>query len=128
MVEVKWGNPEKDIVIWTFTPPWTFDEFHIAQKQADIMTDSVNRYVDSIFLTTQYQKIPKNGVTHLRKIVATSHIHQRFTIVVGADIFTTILVNDIAELVPGFKDYLFFARTQSEALSILDNLRLHWQG
>ena len=123
MIDVNWNDSANNIVVWKFTAPWTFPEFYAAQKEVDAMIDTVEGYVDSIFLTSLEQKIPLYGLTHLRKIIAQQHKRHRYTVIVGARTFLSSLLKLISEYVPNFKSQLHFAASQADALSLLSKIR-----
>ncbi len=114
MIEIKWSQQASNTVVWTFTAPWTFEEFYDTKLRVDAMIDSVEGIVDSIFLTTPEQKLPPRAVTHLRNIVAQQHKRHRYIVVVGAKTFLSTLINVITKLVPNADLQFHFVCNQSK--------------
>ena len=104
MIAVEWSLEEPNVVIWKFTTPWTFNEFHAAKERVDAMIDGVEGLVDSIFLTTAEQRIPPSAVAHLRKIIEHQHKRHRYIVVVGAKSFLVTIIGIINQLFPNIED------------------------
>lgn len=123
MINVNWDNHDHNILVWKFITPWTFEEFFAAQKQANVMVDSVEGHVDSIFLTTTEQKLPVYGLSQVRKIITQQHPRHRYIVVVGANAFLAALLKVLTELVPNLRTNLYYVRSQDEAYTVIDKKR-----
>lgn len=119
MINVQWSKIEKNVIIWKFNPPWTFEDFDAARAESYAMIDSAEGNVDIIFLTSEAQYIPPGTIAYLRKNVIHHHPRHGYIVVVGAKTHLMTLLNCLTELVPGFANYLRFARTQTEAYVVI---------
>ena len=119
MIEVNWGNPEKNIVIWEFFSPWTWNEFYDAKKQVDVMIDAVSGVVDSIFLTTVDQKIPPNAIGNFQNIIGNRHERHDLIVLVGSKSFLSALLNVVVKWIPGASSQFRYVHSQEEAYNII---------
>lgn len=123
MVEVEWEPSTQNVMIWKFTAPWTFDEFQSAKDQVDAMIDRVEGYVDSIFLVSKGQAIPRNTVTQLRKLISEAHERHRYIVLVGVRVYLATLLKTLGELIPSFEPHLRVASTKAGAVLMIQKLR-----
>ncbi len=123
MVEVEWEPSTENVMIWKFTAPWTFDEFRSAKDQVDAMIDGVDGYVDSIFLVSNGQAVPRNTLPQLRKMISQAHERHRYIVLVGVRIYLATLLKILGELIPNFEPYLRVASTKAGAILIIQKLR-----
>lgn len=123
MIRTEWENPEKTFIIWKFTAPWMFGEFHAAEKQVNMMIDSVEGLVDSIFIPSSGQPIPANSLRHPQTLITHKHKRHGYIVIVGARVFVATLLNTLCELVPGMGIHLRVAKSQTEVQQILVSLR-----
>ena len=119
MIQVEWGNPEKTAVLWRFSYPWVWEEFYAAQREVDVMIDAVPGYVDSIFLTTAEQRIPKDAIMHFRNIVNQQHPRSNRIVVVRSKLHLTMLLNVILKLIPRARLQFHFVTSLDEAYALL---------
>ena len=123
MIEVGWDNTEKNIIIWTFSAPWTWDEFYDIQSKQHSMIDEVTGIVDSIFITSTEQNIPFSAFTHLREIMAKSHDRDGIFVVVGARPFLATLLNIVAQMLPNFTSRIILVGDKAEAYRLIAKVR-----
>lgn len=123
MIEIEWGNAEHNVIVWTFHAPWTFEELHAAKQKVDVLIDAVEGDVDGIFVTTHAQSIPPTAINNLLKIGSARHPRYRYTVMVRARSFLTVLLDVAGQLVPHFKTHLYHTKTLPEAYALLEKLR-----
>ncbi len=123
MIQVEWAANHENIVIWTFTAPWTFDEFHQAKNQVDTMINTVEGFVDSIFIPSKGQPIPYRSLSQLRNLIINRHERHRYIVIVGPRVFLVALLNVLTELIMGLDLHLRTAKTESQAHQIIEQLR-----
>lgn len=123
MITVHWATETTNIIKWTFTAPWTFDEFRAAQQQTNALIDGVEGYVDCLFITSAEQFIPLRAITNLRSIISIRHPRQRYAVFVGAKTYLVTLMTSLTELIPNFESYLRFVGTEAEAYTLIAKLR-----
>jgi hypothetical protein len=119
MIQVEWGNSEKTVVLWRFSYPWAWTEFYAAKAAVDAMIDSVSGMVDSIFLTSEEQRIPKDAIIHFRNIIGQQHPRSHRIVVVGAKPRLAMLVNVILSLIPKARDQFRYVTSLDEAYALL---------
>ncbi|MCL4250198.1 MAG: hypothetical protein KJ065_18765 [Anaerolineae bacterium] len=123
MIEVKWDNPEKNIVVWKFSSPWTWEEFFAAKNEVDTMIDGVDGIVDSIFLTSEAQSIPSNAIATFRNILAKRHPRHDSIVLVGAKDFLTKLLNLVIQFLPDARHQVYFVSLQTDAYHVIEQAR-----
>lgn len=123
MITVHWSSETTNVVIWTFTAPWTFEEFYKAKNHVDMMIDTVEGYVDSIFIPSKGQPIPHGSLTHLRNLIINRHERHRYLVIVGPRVFLVTLLNILTELIVGLDLHLRTAKTESQAYQIIEQQR-----
>lgn len=122
MINVKWDDTKPQIIIWEFTAPWDFDEFYTAQQHANLLIDTIDGAVDSIFLVAGSLSIPPAAVSHLRTIILHGHPRHRYAVIVGAKLLVPALMNVLAELIPGFTIQYRLADSRQDAYAVLEQL------
>jgi hypothetical protein len=120
MIQVQWANPEKTIVLWEFTSQWTWNDFFAAKKEVDVMIDSIEGIVDSIFLTSADQKIPSNAIANFRSIIAKRHHRHDLIVLVGSKKFLTSLLQTVINFMPGIHHQIHFVNSQVEAYNVIE--------
>ncbi len=85
-INVQWDNTEQNIVVITFTQPWTWHDFD--QAITDMIThfDSVNHPVDVIFDIRKGGFPPPDAITHFKKAAEIQHLNGRRLIYVAPNI------------------------------------------
>lgn len=124
MIDLNWGDTQHNILIWTFSSPWSFEEFYGAKREAEVMIDSVEGWVDSIMFVAGGLTFPPAALWHLRKIVAHKHPRHRYVVLIGAKTLVPAILNVLAESIPGFGAQYHFATTQHEAIKLINTLRM----
>ena len=124
MIKIQWSDTQQNIVIWTFSDQWTWNDFYTAQNEVQNRINKVNGIVDSIFITPQQQKVPSSAISHFRKIITKRHNRHDMLVVVGSSMFLSALLNMVIKFIPSASHQFHFVSTQDEAYKIIEQTRL----
>lgn len=82
-IEVRWDNPEQNIIRWTFPKHWTWEEFYTALQTSRAMVRMQNHIVDVIVDMSNSDIFPRNLITQSQVTLQTSSLNVGVIVVVG---------------------------------------------
>lgn len=122
---VEWANEEQSIILVTFEPGWTWQEFATTSAKEKIaMLDSVDHPVYIIQWFQGRIPVPKIGWTQsFRNAGTIDHPNYAMVILVTSNNIAQSLVNVFGAIVPSFKDKMRLVKTIEEAFEITNVLQ-----
>ncbi len=123
-VEVDWANEAHTIAVYTFSDPWTWDEFYRCWERLKAEMDASERKISVIMDLRKARAIPPDIMKHLRAIIR--QVHPNFsggTAYVGIGMFSALYPSLVRQLAPELADRTkaFFVPTLEEARQLLDD-------
>ncbi len=97
-VQVVWDNDERTIVRYIFDKHWQWDDFFAAVETSLAMIDSVPNHVGTIFETALGMTIPKDVITHARKIISRRHERTVIIVIVAPGLYLRTLMQIATKL------------------------------
>ena len=121
-IHVIWDDDEKKIIKHIYDGKWSLGEFHQAVDQNAMMVSSVPHQVDIIADLSKSAGIPSNMLSTVNRVLKKMPANQRLNVIVGADRFTTILLNVALKIVPNGSTSVKIVPTLEEAYEIIKSV------
>lgn len=93
-ISLEWGNPDKTILIMTYTSPWTWQEFEQTYRDLTEKMDSLNHKMDLIIDISHGGLPPQGAMLRFKKVTEIHHPCAGEVIFVGPRLLTQ-MVNSI---------------------------------
>lgn len=119
-ITVKWDSSQQEVIRLDITGEWTWEEFYNAQDTMYSMMDvSPENWVDFILDMTRGNLMPKNILSHMRRVARSKHEKSRYMIVVGAGVFPQALFQVMEKITPKSTQAIALVKTLEEARTML---------
>ncbi len=97
-IHVKWDNPEKTIILWTFIGRWAWGEYDDSLRESDRLLDSVNHRVDFLYDVREMSILPPDLISQFKLRYLKKHVNTRLFLAVGVDSYLQLLWNTFTAL------------------------------
>ena len=118
-VTVEWANPEKTILCFRISNPWTWEDYYNATDEAWDMMQTVDHIVDYVIDMTGTKIVPPNAMSHIRRRASRTHPHKGMGIFVGVSGFMKVIIDMIGNIIPTSKANVRTCTTLTEAYAII---------
>jgi hypothetical protein len=118
-VSVEWANPEKTVIYFRVTQPWTWEDYYTATDESWEMIHTVDHIVDFIVDLTNTKLVPSNAMSHLKRRATRYHPHKGMAVMVGVSSFMQVIINMMAHVFPVVKTTVRTAATVKDAHIII---------
>lgn len=119
-IQVRWDNPQKDILLCIFEESWNWQDYQAAMEQGRALIDSVDYAVDVIFDFQRTHFAPSGALRHLGnsfRSLADAHLNR--LVIVGATGILHIIVEVLNNLYPRTAETMTQAVTLEQAYKLL---------
>jgi hypothetical protein len=72
-IAVAWYDIGQTILLYRFSPEWTWEEFFEIKQQADAMLDTIDHPAALIFDLTRSEILPTDALSNARRIIRSRH-------------------------------------------------------
>lgn len=124
-IDVQWENEEHTLVLWSFPPRWTWEDFFEAKEKSDTMLRSVTQVVDIVGDLTHSSILPQGAMGTYGSSTKSSPKNTGVIVLVGTSTFVKLMVGTFSKLIPfGVPGASFlFADTVEAAKDLIANRR-----
>ncbi len=119
-IQVRWDNPQQDILLCVFEETWNWQDYHAAMQQGRALIDSVDHSVDVIFDFQRTHFAPSGALRHLGnsfRSLADANLNR--LVIVSATGILHIIVEVLTNLYPRTAASMSQAVTMKEAYKLL---------
>lgn len=121
-IQTAWDNPERSIIIKTFTAPWTWHDFRSAWMTSRQMMLDVEHPVGVIFDMRQAGQTPSNPLANVRKAAASGlPPNWQLTVIVSGDTFVNSIVDILRRSLVRFEGRVVTAPSVTAAREIIQD-------
>jgi hypothetical protein len=99
-IDVRWENDEHTLVLWTFPPQWTWEDFFKAKEVSDGMVRDLPYVVDIIGNLTRSSVLPKGAIGTYSSSTKSSPKNTGIIVLVGTNAFVKLMVGTFSKLIP----------------------------
>lgn len=115
-ITLEWDGADRSVVKCTFEGSWTWDEAHAAlDRLAAMVADSERVWL--IILREQTRLRHEDVVTNLRRVITVLPPHVEMTVIVGASVFATLMIEALGRV--GIGPNIRFAESLEEAREMI---------
>lgn len=114
-IQLRWDDPDHTILLYTFTPPWQWDEYYRAADSEWDLLDAVNYRVDTILDVSDLDSFPKDAATHFKNAGAHVHRNRGLLLLVGKDQVIMPFCDMLREIYPRSIGEILLASTLTRA-------------
>ncbi|NDJ53212.1 MAG: hypothetical protein GYB68_09030 [Chloroflexi bacterium] len=125
-IVVHWYNPEKTIVRWSFTDPWTVREFLNAEQIATSTREEVSHLVWHVLDFTEAIRLPRGIIRQLPELNQLNQPHDNHampTVIVGSSGLVRGFIATFAKIYGGIS----LVETLSDAESVIAQAKLRYE-
>ncbi len=123
-IDIVWDDPHQTIILITFVPLWTWEQFNQAVATSHAMRASVDHKVAAIFDFSEVVTLPSGALGYFRREYRNLQQNDDTLVVIGANPLVRSVGNMVASLTPRRRK-VFFVDTKAEARALLADLRLN---
>ena len=118
-ISVQWDNLEQTIVRWDFVGEWDWAMYLDAQRQSNMLIQSVEHHVDVIGDVSRSPLLPKNALGNYNSFQRNTLDNHGLIVLVGTSSFVRNMVTMFTKLYKVSGQGFAFADTLEEARAML---------
>lgn len=118
-VEVKWLDTEQTVLVYTFSDPWTWDDYYETTAQGRAMLQGVDHVVVTIIDMSGSRALPPGALTHLRRVSTDRRPNPGPIILVGLNRFVRAMSDMLSRIYPLAAQRVRIVATLDEAYAVL---------
>jgi hypothetical protein len=122
-VEVCWYDDDETIILYSFSPNWTWAEFYPVFEKALAMEHSVDHRVDVILDYQVPYMIPPGLIDNLRVIVAKQPPNLHVSVLVTRQYVAVMMFRAMGNIIPILRSHFRIVATLPEALALIERDR-----
>ena len=122
-VNILWDDDAQMTVRYDYEGKWTWEDVYAGSNRANEMVASVDHPVSIIHNMTQSGGMPRDALTHARRITSSIPENWDISVVVGSGAFTESLLNIFSKVYKKLGDHYRTAPTLDEARAIIARQR-----
>jgi len=123
-IRVSWFNESRTAIYFTFTDPWTWNDFITADREATEMLESVNHQVSYLADFTQSRQFPHGmSLQRVRSVLNFEDSNSGMIIAFGVNPFMRVMINTMLSAVGRVNSTVAIVRDLEEALDTIEGRR-----
>lgn len=122
-ITVSWFDDQHTILLYTFDPRWTWEDFIETKSVADPMIDAAGRDIALIFDARRIRHLPLNSLTYAREMVETRHPQGRPVIIVGENLIVRTIYHLVERVAGQFMRDFSVVESLDEAVAVIAHYR-----
>lgn len=121
-ISVDWGNDDKTMILWTFSDPWTWEDFRVGFDRSYLLMRSVRHTVHILADARTVTKVPSGNIlSSIRMLITRYPANLGLHIGVSQNVMVRVLGETVGRLVPkGVGHGVYTVPTMDEAYRLLE--------
>jgi hypothetical protein len=100
-ISVDWDNNEKTIILWTFSDPWTWEDFRVGFDRSYLLMRSVHHTVHILADARTVTKVPSGNIlSNIRMLITRYPANLGLHVAVSENVMIRALGEMVGRLVP----------------------------
>lgn len=118
-ISADWDNPEKTIIRYVISNPWSLDELYERQADVRVMLETVDHTVHLITELKPPIVPPKNALVNLKRATGIAADNEGVHYVVGSGALLQTVYGVMQKILPSVIERMHFVPTLEEARAAL---------
>lgn len=118
-IKLSWDNEERTALLYQFPEKWTWDDFYVIKKQADVMLDELDHSAALIFDMSLTRSIPTGVLSQSKKLLDNAHPHGTPIILVGTSLIIQAMLNLVGKFNLRATELILAVNTVDQAREIV---------
>lgn len=120
-IQVSWYNESKTAIYFTFTDPWSWDDFFVADKQGTDMMEGLSHEVSFLADFTQARQFPRGmSLQRVRSVLNFENDNSGTLVAFGVNPFLRVMLNTMLTAAGRINSTVVIVRDLQEALDVLE--------
>ncbi len=120
-IQVSWYNESKTAIYLTFTDPWTWEDFTVADKKGTEMMEGLNHEVSFLADFTHARQFPRGmSLQRVRSVLNFDNANSGTLVVFGVNPFLRVMLNTMLTAAGRLNSTVVLVRDLQEALDLLE--------
>lgn len=123
-IQINWFNESKTAIYFTFTDPWTWDDFIVADREGTRMMEGVTHQVSFLADFTQSRQFPRGmSLQRVRSVLNFEDSNSGMLVAFGVNPFMRVMLNTMLTAAGRVNSTVAIVRDLEEALDTLEGRR-----